>query len=57
MDEVLVSASRTDDGACIHFSIFGKNLSDIEINSTQAKKLLSDLKNIIEDGDKREDKV
>jgi len=57
MDEVLVSASRTDRGACIHFSIFGKSLSDVEISSTQAKKLLSDLKNIMEDGDEREDKV
>lgn len=57
IDEVLVSASRTDRGACIHFSIFGKSLSDVEISSTQAKKLLSDLKNIMEDGDEREDKV
>lgn len=56
MDEILVSASKSEKGAYIHFSIFGKSLSDIEISSTQARNLLSDLKNIIEDGDKREDK-
>lgn len=50
MDEILVSASRTDNGACINFSIFGKSLSDFEISEDQAKKLLGDLEKIVNNG-------